>query len=120
MMPFGGTLVAQGSVADLSAQPDSLTGRFLAQPMRLDFRLLDATSDAIRSNSSDATSPICGWLLPNHLDNSLMVFDAAGQNLGELIEIVKDEGTGVRWDAAPGSDAPRTVLASARQGAMSQ
>ncbi|HEY2022809.1 excinuclease ABC subunit UvrA [Paraburkholderia sp.] len=29
----GGSLVAQGSVADLSAQPDSLTGRFLAQPI---------------------------------------------------------------------------------------
>lgn len=29
----GGTLIAQGSVADLSAQPDSLTGRFLAQPI---------------------------------------------------------------------------------------
>jgi excinuclease ABC subunit A len=29
----GGTLIAQGSVADLAAQPDSLTGRFLAQPI---------------------------------------------------------------------------------------
>jgi excinuclease ABC subunit A len=29
----GGTLVAQGSVADLSAQPDSVTGQFLANPI---------------------------------------------------------------------------------------
>lgn len=29
----GGTVVAQGSVADLSAQPDSLTGQFLANPI---------------------------------------------------------------------------------------
>ncbi|MGF6569662.1 excinuclease ABC subunit A [Paraburkholderia sp. GAS333] len=29
----GGTLVAQGSVAELSAQPDSLTGQFLANPI---------------------------------------------------------------------------------------
>ncbi|AXE92971.1 excinuclease ABC subunit A [Paraburkholderia terricola] len=29
----GGTLIAQGSVADLSAQPDSLTGQFLARPI---------------------------------------------------------------------------------------
>ncbi|WP_175978967.1 excinuclease ABC subunit UvrA [Burkholderia sp. BCC1047] len=29
----GGTLVAQGAVADLAAQPDSVTGRLLAQPM---------------------------------------------------------------------------------------
>jgi excinuclease ABC subunit A len=30
----GGRLIAQGSVADLSAQPDSLTGRYLAHPLR--------------------------------------------------------------------------------------
>jgi excinuclease ABC subunit A len=30
----GGRLVAQGSVADLSAEPDSLTGRLLANPLR--------------------------------------------------------------------------------------
>ena len=30
----GGTLVAQGSVAELSRQPDSVTGRFLATPLR--------------------------------------------------------------------------------------
>jgi excinuclease ABC subunit A len=30
----GGRVVAQGAVADLSAAPDSLTGRFLAQPLR--------------------------------------------------------------------------------------
>ncbi|MEP7283499.1 MAG: excinuclease ABC subunit A, partial [Rubrivivax sp.] len=29
----GGTLVAQGSVADLAAAPDSVTGRFLARPL---------------------------------------------------------------------------------------
>ncbi|RQH09037.1 excinuclease ABC subunit UvrA [Paraburkholderia dinghuensis] len=29
----GGRVVAQGSVADLAAQPDSLTGRYLAQPI---------------------------------------------------------------------------------------
>jgi hypothetical protein len=78
----------------------------VAQSMRLDFRLIDAIDDSIRSNSSDATSPICGWLLPNHLNNSLMVFDAAGKSLGELIEIERDVGTGVRWDAAPGSNVP--------------
>ncbi|EHR73204.1 excinuclease ABC, A subunit [Burkholderiales bacterium JOSHI_001] len=30
----GGRLIAQGSVADLSAQPESLTGRFLAHPLK--------------------------------------------------------------------------------------
>ena len=30
----GGTLVAQGNVADLAAHPDSLTGQFLAHPLQ--------------------------------------------------------------------------------------
>ena len=30
----GGRLIAQGSVADLSAQPESLTGRFMAHPLK--------------------------------------------------------------------------------------
>ncbi|HEX6099228.1 MAG TPA: hypothetical protein VF432_23140 [Thermoanaerobaculia bacterium] len=78
----------------------------VAQPVRLDLRLVDAKNDAIRSNSSDETSPLCGWLLPNHLNQSLMVFDAHGHSLGEVIRIERDEGPGIRWDAAPGSDAP--------------
>ncbi|NTX31788.1 hypothetical protein HT746_32555 [Burkholderia pyrrocinia] len=75
----------------------------LLQPSRLASWLVDATNDGQPSNSSDATSPVCGWLLPNHLDASLTVFDAAGHNLGALIMIVNDQGEeAVRWDAVPG------------------
>lgn len=78
----------------------------VAQVTRLDLRLVDAHDDSIRSNSSDATSPLCGWLLPNHLNQSLMVFDASGQSLGEVLKVQRDAGPGLRWDAAPGSNAP--------------
>lgn len=76
-----------------------------AQGTRLVEQLLDRDDDSIPSNSSDRTNPICGWLLPNHLDESLMVFDTAGNALGEIIKVITDAGHSLRWDAAPGSDA---------------
>lgn len=82
-----------------------LTPRY-SQAANLDFRLLDADRDDVFSSSSDLTSPICGWMLPNHLDSSLIVFNALGENQGSVIMIEKDMGTGLRWDAVPGLDIP--------------
>lgn len=73
----------------------------LVQPARLNFRWLAAASDASASqqtNSHPATGPICGWLLPNLLDSSIMVYDSAGAALGS-VTIDKP------WQPAPG--APR-------------
>jgi hypothetical protein len=84
----------------------------VSQPARLNLDLLGAGDDTVPSNSADLTSPICGWVMPNHLDNSLMVFDAAGNNLGAVIEVITDVqndkpgNTGLRWDAVPGSQSP--------------
>lgn len=78
----------------------------VTQPVRLDAHFLQSDDDLIRSNSSDATSPICGWVMPNHLDDSLTVFDAAGNNLGALITVQNDNGAAARWDAVPGTDLP--------------
>lgn len=117
---FGQVLDAKGAAAAVNVFPAStvqppgtaypnfiqLPPR-ITQPARLNFNLIDADDDSQPTNSADATSPICGWVMPNHLDDSLMVFDAAGNNLGSVIAISKDENqTGVRWDAAPGSDQP--------------
>jgi len=84
----------------------------LSQPARLELRLLQADAqDRVASTSADATSPLCGWVMPNHLDDSLMVFDAAGVNLGAVLAVERDveqpgaPGTGLRWEAVPGSDA---------------
>ena len=45
-------------------------------------------------NDHPATSPVCGWLIPNHLDGSLMFYDAQGGALGSVLQ------TGV-WEPAP-------------------
>jgi len=75
----------------------------LVQPARLNFRWLAADrgnhwgDDEPEMNDHPATTPICGWLLPNHLDNSLMVYDADGQALGSICQ--RDP----KWLPAPGT-----------------
>ncbi len=83
----------------------------VAQSSMAGFTLLDADDDTISSNSSDLTAPICGWVMANNLDQSLMVFDAVGDNQGTVILVDTDvsqsnpSGTAVRWDSVPGSNA---------------
>lgn len=78
----------------------------IQQPARVALNLLDAEDDAIPTNSSNLTSPVAGWLLPNHLDNSVQVFAADGTPLGEILPVETDNGRGIRWDPAPGLNLP--------------
>jgi hypothetical protein len=55
-------------------------------------------ADEVEMNNHPATTPICGWLLLNNLDKSLMVYNALGQPLGSITE----EG---QWFPAPGKKA---------------
>ncbi len=84
----------------------SLPPRFV-QPARLSFQWLSgsATGDEVEMNSHPATSPVCGWLLPNHLDHSLMVYDGAGIPQGSI-------SNDCSWLPAPGRAAiEKTKLA---------
>jgi len=54
----------------------------LAQPGRLSLRWLAANADEMEMNDHPATAPICGWVLPNNLDGSLMIYDNQGKVLG--------------------------------------
>ncbi len=66
----------------------------LTQPSRLHFEFLDANqnpavgvkpySQLAKTHNLPESSPICGWLVPNYLDNDLMVFDSSGAALGYL------------------------------------
>ncbi len=51
-----------------------------------------------------AISPVCGYLVPNHLDGDLEFFDDTGQNLGD---VRPDPVAGIVWEDAPG--VPSTV-----------
>src|SRR4029434_7858466 len=89
-----------------SPPPDSVMqlAPALLQAGRLDFDLVSATNDNDQIRLTPNADPICGWVLPNHLDASLMAYDAQGQALGEMsIALAADDQTTVCWADAPGS-----------------
>ena len=58
----------------------------LAQPSRMLFRWLAADSSQYdEMNFHPATTPICGWLLTNHLNRGFFIYDQQGRPLGSLI-----------------------------------
>ena len=83
----------------------------LAQPARLLFRWRAADDAAVETNSSPATSPVLGWVLPSDLDNALQIHAADGSALGELA--LSADLTRVLWTPAPGgSHPPGTPIAT--------
>jgi predicted house-cleaning NTP pyrophosphatase (Maf/HAM1 superfamily) len=75
-----------------------LPPRFI-QPARVNFRWLSADHERQELNSHPDSSPICGWLLANHLDNSMAVYDQQGNTLGYIDQEAQ-------WRSNPGSDHP--------------
>jgi WD40 repeat protein len=67
----------------------------IAQAARLNFRWLSADHDDMEMNAHPASSPICGWLVPNNLDDSLLVYNGKG----ELLLIINEGGS---FDPPPG------------------
>jgi hypothetical protein len=56
----------------------------LAQDAQVDFRLLTADGSDTELALRSSANPICGWIVPNHLDRSLAVYGPDGTALGEL------------------------------------
>jgi hypothetical protein len=74
--------------ADLAPSPGAGVAMLkprLTQPSRLLLRFLDALDDTKVAGLSATASPVCGWLIPNRPDDSVMVYDAAGVLQGELL-----------------------------------
>ncbi|TQS39949.1 hypothetical protein [Cryptosporangium phraense] len=74
----------------------------IVQPARVNLRWLAADAAHTEAGAHAATTPICGWILPNHLDDSLAVYDRDGVALGEI-----DQFAG--WKPSPGALAPVTL-----------
>ncbi|WP_442582286.1 hypothetical protein ACSBOB_10210 [Mesorhizobium sp. ASY16-5R] len=53
-------------------------------PTRLDFHWLSATQNMVLMNDHPATSPVCGWILPNHLDVTLVFYQSDGSAVGSF------------------------------------
>lgn len=74
----------------------------LVQPARLTFRWLAAGNSEQETNSHPVTTPICGWVLANHLNSSCWFYDHNGSPLGSLV--LSEDGRRVMWQGVPGSD----------------
>jgi len=83
----------------------------LVQPTRVafDWRAAQTTTSPesfVETGSAQpAVSPICGWLWPNHLDNSLVLYDANGKPMGSLgLQGTPNPADGplVHWFPVPG------------------
>jgi hypothetical protein len=86
----------------------ALTPR-ITQPSRLQFRWISSLHKCrIESNSDPGTSPVFGWIMPNHLDRSLIIYDKNGIILGSL-QLALDESV-VHQIAPPGKDMPQNKL----------
>jgi hypothetical protein len=83
-----------------SSHPINLPPR-LAQASRLNFRWLSADggvqeNQELEMNDHPATTPVCGWVVANYLENSLAIYDQDGQALGSIAINQPD------WQPAPG------------------
>jgi hypothetical protein len=111
--PAPATQAAPNPTAQLLLRPR------ITRPARMHLDFVDASAlDGAepapamvnQSDPSGTVSPICGWLLPDHFDGALEVFDAAAEPLGMLLE---DVDGGVVWEGAPGRPGPAGAPPSA-------
>lgn len=81
---------------------------------RLDFRFVSAPNTSTTQTPEDVdvellpdATPVCGWFLPNHLDQGLTVYDVNGEMLGEILfRIVPGANPTIDWYPAPNSTTP--------------
>jgi hypothetical protein len=102
------TLLVPARVADEAGPQLLRIAPRLTAPARWRFDLVDATSNTIdallgsvdQADPAKQINPVAGFLLPDHLDESLEVFAADGRPLGELLHDPFSDA--VTWEIAPG------------------
>jgi len=107
-----GAAVAERLQPPPGSPPQLMLRPRLMRPSRMELTFADpvAADDAVPApatvdqvDPSQAINPVCGWLLPDHLDGSLEVFDGAARQLGMLLEDIEGR---VVWEGAPGLPGP--------------
>lgn len=74
------------------------------QPARLNMLLTDYRDKTNVLGVTSAVNPICGWVVANHIDQSLLLFLPDGSNAGEIMLMAGTQGTHVQWTPAPNSN----------------
>ncbi|TMQ04432.1 MAG: hypothetical protein E6J90_51460 [Deltaproteobacteria bacterium] len=88
--------VGPGAVTPGAPGTVVLPPRFTA-PTKISFRFRNAASPG--DDATAAASPVVGFLLPDHLDEALELYDAQGAAIGQLR---LDSDDGPLWELAPG------------------
>ena len=70
------------------------------QAARLKVNFVSATDDSIDTGIQGPATPVCGWVIPNHLDQGVSIYAAEGKLLGEVVGSL---GQPIRWFPAPGA-----------------
>jgi hypothetical protein len=52
--------------------------------LEFNFDWLSSTDDDLERKDNSAASPICGWIAPNYLDNTILIFSSQGAFLGAI------------------------------------
>jgi len=75
----------------------------LLQYCRVDLRFVDNRDPNMFIDDNSTANPVCAWLLPNHIDQGISLFDNQGASLGELRLIETGQATRkvVRWQPSP-------------------
>lgn len=82
----------------------------VVQNNRLNFDFVSCDDDSKVIDLNADVNPVCAWLLPNHLDNGLAVYDNQGNGLGEARVVINEQQQEVvGWNPAPYS--PYTTIA---------
>jgi hypothetical protein len=75
----------------------------LAQPARLHLDWLAGADDQAETGSHTAASPVLGWILANHLEDSLALYSPDGSAIGSF------QLQGELWQGAPGPLYGKTI-----------
>lgn len=82
----------------------------LIQPARLSFRWVDALTGTQFTDIDATANPVGGWIIPNHLENGLSLYDPNGGSLGNLrLTVGTDGNKRIGWQAAPHSPVQTTT-----------
>jgi hypothetical protein len=92
------------SPLDSSSPPWAQLPPRLLQPARLNFDWISATNDNDVLGLAASVNPLCGWLMHNFQDESILVYSPAGQFLGAMRVVTSGTQQEVAWHAAPGGE----------------
>ncbi len=74
----------------------------LQQPSRLDVAFVDARDDTVAVVAGGPANPVAAWLLPNHLDDGILLYAPDGRALGEVRLLADAAGTRTaQWQPPP-------------------